>query len=259
MMRTSNPAFNPSYFSEGGSYGIHETMTVQGTINKCFFLFFLLLLSASWVWGMLMPAETLYEEGTVAVDAAAKVMPFILGGGIVGFILAIVTVFNRKIAKFTAPGYAICEGLLLGGISAIFEQNYPGIVIQAVALTFGVFFCMLTLYRTRIIKVTKKFILGVTAATGAICLVYFVSIILGFFGRTVPMIHSNGIMGIGFSLLVVGIAAFNLILDFHIIEQGEQHGAEKHMEWYGAFALMVTLVWLYLEILRLLAKMNSRR
>ena len=170
MMRTSSPALNPSFFSQEGNYGIRGTMTVQGTINKCFILFFLLLLSASWIWGKLMPTETLYEAETVAVDATAKVMPFIFGGGIVGFILAIVTVFNRRIARFTAPGYAVCEGLVLGGISAIFEQSYPGIVIQAVALTFGVFFCMLTLYRTRIIKVTNKFILGITAATGAICL-----------------------------------------------------------------------------------------
>jgi uncharacterized YccA/Bax inhibitor family protein len=158
----------------------------------------------------------------------------------------------------TAPIYAVLEGLFLGGISAIFEMSYPGIVIQAVALTFGTLFCLLAAYKSRLIKVTENFKLGIVAATGAICLIYLVSIIMGFFGASIPMIHSSGPLGIGFSLFVVTIAALNLVLDFDFIERGSEMGAPKYMEWYGAFGLVVTLVWLYIEILRLLSKLRRR-
>lgn len=259
MMRTSNPALNPSIFAGARADTGSGAMTIQGTVNKCFILFFLLLLSASWVWGKLMQPVPVFGDEAAAGQSAAMVMPFIIGGAIAGLILAMVTIFKLPWAKFTAPAYALCEGLVLGGISALFEKSYPGIVIQAVALTFGTLFCMLALYKSRIIKVTDKFRMGVASATGAIFLVYFVGWILSFFGRGIPMIHGSGMIGIGFSLLVVGIAALNLVLDFDIIEKGAQQGAPRYMEWYGAFVLMVTLIWLYMEILRLLAKLRGRR
>ena len=260
MMRTSNPAMKPSIFANARSYGAADTMTIQGTVNKCFVLFFLLLLSASWVWNKFLTAAAPGQWGSESALAAAgsAVGPYIIGGGIVGLILAVVTVFNLPLAKFTAPAYALCEGLVLGGISAIYERAYPGIVVQAVALTLGTLFCMLMVYKSGLIQVNRKFVIGLTAATGGVCLIYLGSWILGMFGIGVPFIYSSGLFGIGFSLVVVAIAAFNLILDFYIIEQGAAQNAPKYMEWYGAFALMVTLVWLYLEILRLLAKSRRR-
>jgi len=260
MFRTSNPAMNPEIFAKSRSYGLADTMTLQGTVNKCFILFFLLMLTASWIWGQVMPsAPIIWESGYAKANMGAAVGPYIMLGLLGGFILALVTVFKLPWARFTAPAYALCEGLVLGGISAIFEQSYPGIVIQAVSLTFATLFCMLMVYKTGLIKVTNKFVMGLSAATGAICLVYLGSWILGFFGIRMPFIYGNGPGGILFSFVVVGIAALNLILDFHIIEQGAQSDAPKYMEWYGAFALMVTLIWLYIEILRLLAKMRDRR
>ena len=158
----------------------------------------------------------------------------------------------------TAPIYALLEGLALGGISAIFEARFPGIVVQAVGLTFGALFCLLIAYKSGMIKVTENFKLGVVSATGAIALFYVVSLLLGMFGISLPFIHGSGIIGIGFSLFVVAIAALNLVLDFDFIENGADRGAPKYMEWYAAFGLIVTLVWLYIEILRLLSKIRSR-
>ena len=186
-------------------------------------------------------------------------MPWVLVGAIGGFIVAIVTTFKKEWAPVTAPIYAVLEGLFLGGISATFEARFPGIVVQAVALTFGTLFCLLMAYKSRLIQVTQKFLMGVFAATGAIALFYLVSIVLSFFKIQIPFVYGSGIAGIIFSLVVVVIAALNLVLDFDFIENGAEHGAPKYMEWYGAFALMVTLVWLYLEILRLLSKVRDRR
>jgi len=222
-----------------------NVMTIPGTINKTAILLILALLTASFVWGRFFAGET-------------NVMPFVLVGGIGGFILALVTVFKLNWCPITAPLYALLEGLFLGGISAMFEMQFPGIVIQAVGLTLGVTAAMLMMYRTGIIKPTAKFKAGIFAATGGIFLFYLISMVLGFFGVGVPLIHSSGPLGIGFSLVVVVIASMNLILDFDIIEQGSKRGAPKFMEWYGAFALMVTLVWLYIEILRLLSKLRRR-
>ena len=185
-------------------------------------------------------------------------MPLMMLGIFGGLIVGFVTIFKKEWAPVTSPIYALCEGLFIGGISAIFEVRYPGIVIQAIALTFGTLFCLLTAYKSGMIKVTENFKLGIVAATGAICLIYFVSFIMGFFGASIPMIHSSGPVGIGFSLVVVTIAALNLVLDFDFIEQGSTMGLPKYMEWYAAFGLVVTLVWLYIEILRLLAKLRSR-
>jgi uncharacterized YccA/Bax inhibitor family protein len=182
-----------------------------------------------------------------------------MGLGLVGgFICAIVTVFKKEWSPVTAPLYALLEGLALGGFSAIFEMRYPGIGIQAVGLTFGTLFALLVVYRSGMIRVTQKFRLGVFAATGGIALFYILEMVLGFFGVQFTSINGSGAIGIGFSLIVVGIAALNLVLDFDFIEQGVQHGAPRYMEWYGAFGIMVTLVWLYIEILRLLSKMRSR-
>jgi uncharacterized YccA/Bax inhibitor family protein len=185
-------------------------------------------------------------------------MPWVFGGLIGGFIVALVTVFKKQWALLTAPMYALLEGLALGGISAIFEARFPGIVIQAVGLTFGTLFCLLMAYKSGMIKVTENFKLGVVSATGAIALFYVVSFLLSMFGISIPFIHGSGIIGIGFSLFVVAIAALNLVLDFDFIENGAARGVPQYMEWYAAFGLIVTLIWLYIEILRLLSKLRSR-
>ena len=241
MMRSGNPALKGDVFRNLEADYSQGLMTISGTVNKTFILLLLTVISASWVWGN-----------------AKVALPFILPAAIVGFIVAIITVFKKDKAFITAPIYALLEGVVLGGISAIFEAQYPGIVIQAVALTFGTLFCLLLAYKSGLIKVTENFKLVVVAATGAIAVIYIVTLILGFFGVRMPLIHSSGPLGIGFSLFVVVIAALNLVLDFDFIETGEEAGAPKYMEWYGAFSLMVTLVWLYLEILRLLAKLQRR-
>jgi uncharacterized YccA/Bax inhibitor family protein len=176
-----------------------------------------------------------------------------------GFALAMVTAFKREWAGVTTPLYATVEGLALGGISAVFEARYPGIVSQAVFLTFGTCGALLVAYRSGVIRATENFKLGVFAATGGIVLLYLLSFVLGLFGMQVPLVHSSGPLGIAFSLVVVAVAALNLVLDFDFIEQGAARGVPKYMEWYGAFGLLVTLVWLYLEMLRLLARLQERR
>ncbi len=260
MMRSSNPALKASVFSQAQSSGMGGTMTLQGTVNKTFILLVLLVMSASWVWGkVVQPAPILEGVEGATQGVPPGVFPLMMVGAIGGFIVAMVTVFKKEWVAMTAPVYAILEGLFIGGISAIFEISYPGIVVQAVALTFGTLFCLLAAYKSGLIKATENFKLGVFAATGAIGIIYFVSIIMGFFGASIPMIHSSGPFGIAFSLFVVTIAALNLVMDFDFIESGSEMGAPKYMEWYGAFGLLVTLVWLYIEILRLLAKLRSRR
>jgi uncharacterized YccA/Bax inhibitor family protein len=173
-------------------------------------------------------------------------------------VLALVSVFAKRFIAITAPLYAIAEGFVVGGISAIFDLSYPGVVVTAVALTFGVMAVMLFLYRSGIIKVTDKLRMGIVAATGGIMLVYVINMVMGFFGSQIGLINSASPLGIGFSLLVVGIAAFNLLIDFDMIERGAAAGAPRNMEWYGAFGLTVTLVWLYIEILSLLGKLQRR-
>lgn len=196
---------------------------------------------ASWIY---IPAEL----AGVAVFTSA----------IIGFIIAIVTIFVKKISPYTTPIYVILEGVVLGVISRLMEQVFTGIVLQAVLLTFGILFCLLLLYKSKLINVTENFRLGVFAATGGIALIYLISFIAGLFGSTIPYIHESGPIGIGFSVFVVIIASLNLVLDFDFIEKGAENNAPKYMEWYATFGLMVTLIWLYLEILRLLAKARSR-
>jgi uncharacterized YccA/Bax inhibitor family protein len=247
MMRTANPALNANTFKRYDQAARAEgAMTINGTVHKAALLVLLALISASYVW------KLAFAQGPGAVTG------LIMIGAIGGLIAAIVTIFKMQWAGITAPVYALLEGLFLGGISAMFEARFPGIVIQAVALTFGTLFALLFAYRSGLIKATENFKLGIMAATGGIFVVYMLSMVLGFFGINIPMIHESGTVGILFSLFVVVIAALNLVLDFDFIENGAEMGAPKFMEWYAAFGLMVTLVWLYLEILRLLAKLQSR-
>jgi len=203
---------------------------------------------AAWVWSQV---RTAFDPSVVG--------PWILLGGIGGFIAAIVTVFKKEWSPVTAPVYAALEGLVLGGLSALLETKYPGIVMQSVGLTFATLAAMLIAYRTGLIKATERFKLGVVAATGAIALYYVVGLVLSFFHVAMPFLQGNSTASIVVSGVIVVVAALNLILDFDFIETGVAGGAPKYMEWYGAFGLMVTLIWLYLEILRLLAKSRSRR
>jgi uncharacterized YccA/Bax inhibitor family protein len=246
-MRTANPALNAKTFTGLAHVTDSRTMTIQGTVNKTALLLLLVLFSSSWTWNLYF-----------STSDPAVVVPWVLGGLISGFIVALVTVFKKQWAMLTAPIYALLEGLALGGISAIFEARFPGIVIQAVGLTFGTLFCLLMAYKSGMIKVTENFKLGVVSATGAIALFYVVSFLLSMFGIPIPFIHGSGVIGIGFSLFVVAIAALNLVLDFDFIENGAARGVPQYMEWYAAFGLIVTLIWLYIEILRLLSKLRSR-
>ncbi|MFH1408529.1 MAG: Bax inhibitor-1/YccA family protein [Nanoarchaeota archaeon] len=246
-MRTANPALNKNAFAHMPKHS-GESMTVNGAINKSFILFLLLLFPAIYIWNMILSSSEVpsYFNG------------LLIGSIILGLVVAIITIFKKEWSPITAPIYAIVEGVILGAISVFFNIIFPGIVLQAVALTFGVLLVMLFLYRTHIIKVTQKFRMAIVAATGAIFLVYIISFIMSFFGTTIPLIHGSGMVGIGFSLVVVAIAALNLVLDFDFFERGAQANAPKYMEWYAAFGLMVTLIWLYIEILRLLSKLRSR-
>jgi uncharacterized YccA/Bax inhibitor family protein len=219
-------------------------MTVEGTVNKTGISLLILIIAAALSW-----------NGAFGQENLPAIM---LTGLIGGLIVALVTVFKKEWAPVTTPLYAAFEGVLLGAISLVFNQRYPGIVFNAVALTFGVLAALLLAYRSGLVRPTENMKLGIAAATGGIALVYLVSMGLGFFGKTMPYIHDSGPIGIGFSVVVVGIAALNLVLDFDFIERGAEVGAPKYMEWYGAFGLLVTLVWLYLEILRLLAKLQGK-
>jgi uncharacterized YccA/Bax inhibitor family protein len=247
-MRTANPAFSNAFPVSGIRAYTGETMTINGTIYKALILLACALVPAMWTWNQFFTTRD-----------PASVGGYTMIGAIGGLIVAMVTIFKKEWSPVTAPLYAVLEGLLLGGVSAMFELRFPGIAIEAVALTFGTCFCLLLAYRSGLIRVTQKFTAGLVAATGAIMLVYFATMIVGFFGVQVPYIYGSGPIGIGFSLVVVGIAALNLVLDFDFIARGAANGAPKYMEWFGAFGLMVTLVWLYLEMLRLLAKLRERR
>jgi uncharacterized YccA/Bax inhibitor family protein len=257
-MRSSNPALNDSTFEKAAQDWapptgqphevLHDRMTFGGTLTAPAVLLVLLVAAGAVGW---MSVERPTDE------LESLVVPWWFWvSAIAALGVAFLTIFKPHLARFTAPLYAVLEGVFVGIISAIFDFQYSGIVLQAVLLTVGVIAVMLFLYATRIIKVTEKLRMGIVAATGAVCLIYLVSIVANLFGADVPYIHSNGLIGIGFSLLVVGIAAFNLLLDFDLIESGVKQGAPPFMEWYAAFGLMVTIVWLYLEMLRLLAKIR---
>ena len=253
LMKTSNPALSENTFRNlagagyGGANDESTRMTLNGTVHRTGVLFACALATAAWTWHLYIAAHSM-----------VAVAPLMLLGFLGGLILAFVTIFQKEWSPVTAPIYALLEGLFLGGISAQFNTAYPGIAIRAVGLSFGTLFVLLAAYSTGMIKVTSKFRIGVIAATGGIMIFYFAEMILGFFGVHFASINGSGFIGIGFSLFVCAIAALNLVLDFDFIEQGVKYGAPKYMEWYGAFGIMVTMVWLYLEILRLLAKINQR-
>ena len=245
-LRTSNPALNPKAFQVGGAtFG--ESMTVSGTVNKAGILLICVVATAAWTWRQFLSSPS---PQTMA--------PYVAVGAIGGFVVALVTIFKKTWAPVTAPLYALLEGLVLGSVSAMFELRFPGIAIQAVGLTFGTLVALLLAYRSGMIRVTNNFRLGVVAATGGIALFYLATFVLGFFGVHFTSIYGAGPIGIGFSVFVVIIAALNLVLDFDFIENAARAGVPKYMEWYAAFGLMVTLIWLYLEILRLLSKLRSR-
>lgn len=250
-MQSGNPALNKNTFLDAASGAIvghgEQVMTLNGTIHRTGLLLVLVMIGAMFSWSQFHgPAS------------AATIAPLAFGGAIVGLILGLVTSFKQTWAPITAPMYALAEGVFIGALSAIFEMRYPGIVIQAVGLTFGTMAAMLLAYRSGLIRPTEKFKLGIVAATGGVMLLYLANMVMGFFGHSMGFINGHSGIGIAFSLLVVAIAALNLILDFDLIETGVQQRAPKYMEWYGAFALVVTLVWLYLELLRLLSKTQSR-
>lgn len=261
-MRTSNPALNAETFARFGEVTeADRTMTVQGTVNKTAFLLVLLLCTASWMWAKFYETmQVLGQSGkpTALAQAWQSMQGWVLLGAIGGFVVALITCFTPRLAPVTAPAYALIKGLFIGALSAMLEARFPGIVVQAVGLTFGTLAALLLAYKSGLVRATEKFKTGVMAATGAIFLIYLVSFILRVFGSGIPMIHDAGTVGIGFSLFVVVIAALNLVLDFDFIEQGARQGAPKYMEWYGGFGLMVTLVWLYIEILILLSKLRGR-
>ena len=247
LIKTSNPALSVDSF-RGERAVSGEAMTLTGTVNKTGILVICVVATAAWSWSRFFHARS-----------SDTVLPLVGIGALGGFIFALVTIFEKEWSPVTAPIYSLLEGLALGGISAMFELRYPGIAIQSVGLTFGTLLVLLMAYHSGLIRVTEKFKLGVVAATGGIAVFYLVQFVLGFFGVRFAAVNGSGLLGIGFSVVVVIVASLNLILDFDFIESGVSAGAPKYMEWYGAFGLMVTLIWLYLEILRLLAKLNSRK
>jgi uncharacterized YccA/Bax inhibitor family protein len=252
-MRSGNPALNKDTFLDVASGQLVSgagagTMSLTGTVNKTGLLLLILVATASYTWNLYTGPESM-----------PALMPYLWGGMIGGLIVAFITIFKKTWAPITAPLYAALQGLFVGALSVWFESRFPGIVLQAVMLTMGVLASLLLAYKSGLIKATENFKLGVVAATGGIMVLYLVQIgaqMLGFQGM--GFIHEASTFGILFSVFVVIIAALNLVLDFDFIESGVEAGAPKYMEWYGAFGLTVTLIWLYLEILRLLAKLQSR-
>jgi uncharacterized YccA/Bax inhibitor family protein len=248
-MATANPAMNEAVYGRAGYADSKvNAMTLGGTVLKTSVLLAILVVAAGFTWGKVASG-----------DAGDMQLAYglLIGGAIGGMIMAFVTIFIPKASPYTSPIYAALEGLFLGAISAVINAQYPGIALQAMCLTVGVLAVMLFLYGTGIVRATEKFKIGVIAATGAVCLVYLVSMVMSLFGGNMPYIHDSGPIGIGFSVVVVIIAALNLVLDFDFIEQGVARQAPKYMEWYGGFSLLVTLVWMYMEILRLLAKIRN--
>jgi len=240
-LRSGNPALQSSTFRQHLASASEGTMTLSGTVNKTGIALTLLIISAGYTWG----------------NSAMHGM--VIPAIIIGVVLAFTTIFKPTLGYITVPAYAIAQGICLGVISMIFNNMYPGIVVQAVFLTFGTLGALLLAYKSGLIQATENFKLGIAAATGGIAILYLINFVMGFFGSGIGIISSNNNMGILFSGFVVVIAALNLVLDFDFIEEGAEMGAPKYMEWYGAFGLLVTLIWLYLEILRLLAKLQSRR
>ena len=255
LIKTSNPALGKNTFNDfaqsqygGNLVDASARMSLSGTVNKTGILLLCAVATAAWTWNSFLQTRDMSTVG-----------PAITIGAFGGLIVAFVTIFKKAWSPVTAPIYALLEGLVLGGLSAIFDLRYPGIALEAVGLTFGTLFVLLLAYKSGLIKVTQKFRIGVVAATGGIMLFYFATMLLSFFHISfLSSVYGAGLIGIGFSLFVVAIASLNLVLDFDFVEQGVSQGVPKYMEWYAAFGIMVTLVWLYLEMLRLLSKVRSR-
>ena len=255
------PEPNTEYFppvSDGPtSPFVRETMTVNGVISATATLFVLLLASATFGWlSTGAPEEVQFTDGTVGYQNTIPMLAW--GGLIVGIGLTFLLMFKPHLAKFIAPVYAIAEGFFVGAISRAYENIYDGLVVQAAGMTLAVFAVMLVLYRTGVIKVTERFRKIVVTATIGVMVFYGVSMLISLFGGSVSFLSSPSLLGIGFSVLVAGLAAFNLALDFDFIEKGSKQGLDKNFEWYAAFGLLVTIIWLYLELLRLLAKLRER-
>jgi uncharacterized YccA/Bax inhibitor family protein len=246
IYKSGNPALNKNTFKEVTATAENEeAMTLEGTARKSLVLLALCVASGAFGWQMIFRNPEA-SGGIILVSAIAA------------FVVALITIFKKTASPITAPLYALLEGYVVGAISALYNAAFSGIVLQAILLTLGIFAAMLFVYLFRIIRVTENFKLGVAAATGGIALYYLGDIILSIFGHGLPLIASNSFWGIAFTALVIVVAAFNLVVDFDFIEQGVDKRAPKFMEWYASFGLFVTLVWLYLEILRLLAKGRSR-
>ncbi len=241
----SNPILSKGFENQEGIVSSNP-MTISGTVNKTFLMFVLMTISFGVVF---------YQYNLGYMD---KVSMMTMAGLIVGFILAMIIIFTRKAMGVLVPLYAFAEGAALGGISAMFNAQLPGIVPQAVALTLLTLFTMLALYKAKVIRATERFVGTIVTATGAIALFYIVALVMGLFGKSMTVLYSSSPIGIAFSVIVVLVAAANLIIDFDFIEKGAFRGLDRQYEWYGSFGLMVTLVWLYMEILRLLSKINNR-
>lgn len=262
-MRTSNPALNDSVFSVSNTGS--EVMTLEGTAIKSLLLTMIVILCGAWAYDSSMSElvslnpSVIEESGKLGTlsHVPSSIYTKVIGGALVGFVLGMIIIFNPKSAPILSFPYAIVEGISLGAFSTIFEYMYPGVVPVSIAITMGILFALLIVYSLGLIEATENFKLGVVAATGGICLFYLSAIVLGFFGIEMPMLHETGPMGIGLSLVIVVIASLNLVLDFDFIESGVNQGCPKYMEWYGAFGLLVTLVWLYLEVLKLMAKVMA--
>ncbi|HEY0041655.1 MAG TPA: Bax inhibitor-1/YccA family protein [Flavisolibacter sp.] len=248
LFKAGNPAFNEKTINNIQIEAGQELMTVDGAIKKFGLMLVMVLGAASFTWGA-------YYQGV-------NVMPWAMGASIGALIIAIIIIFKKIWAPYLALAYALLQGLFLGAISAVlddaFGKTYPDLIIQAVMLTFGVAIGMFALYYFRIIQATPMFKKIIIGATIGIALFYLVTMVMNMFGTQMPYLHSNGLVGIGISVFIVAVAALSLILDFDLIEQGATQGAPKYFEWYCAFGLMVTLIWLYLEMLRLLSKLASR-
>ncbi len=257
MMRSANPVLNDKVFAQAGHDS--NSMTISGTVNKSFILLGILMSVAYYTWIQIMPSTDIVNPSQVNGDTISKFFGWVIGGAIGTLIIALIISFKKTTAPYLAPIYAACEGFLLAVISAGFELKYPGIAFQAISLTMAIFLALLITYKSGLIKATENFKLGVAAATGGIFIVYIINFIMGFFGHSMSFLHSSSPLGIGISVFIVIIAALNLVLDFDFIENGEKSRAPKYMEWYASFALLVTLIWLYLEILRLLAKLRDRK
>lgn len=245
----SSPVFSEKSFTSVSEGYQGETMTLKGAINKCILLFVTMLVPAAWIWW--------YMGGTIEAAQTQGFTGYLWGSVIIGFILALIITFKKSLAPYLAPVYAAVEGVFLGLVSMVYNQLFDGIVMQAVTITLLIFAAMLLAYRTGLIRATPMFVKVLMFATLGVGIFYLINWIIVIMGGS-SFYMGNSWLSIGISALIAGVAAFNLIMDFTLIDEQSRMGAPKYMEWYSAFGLMVTLIWLYLEILRLLAKLQSR-